>query len=124
MAKRHGGFEEERQTPFAQATATAGSAHSLGLADDAGLDSERLKVGPGGRVVIPAAMREAMGVAEGDTLLATLVDGELRLLSMQGALQRARAIVRSVIPAGGPSVVDELIADRRREQALEDERNR
>lgn len=124
MAKRQGGFGEERQTPFAQAPTLSGTPRAFGQADEADLGSDRLKVGPGGRVVIPAAMREAMGVAEGDTLLATLVDGELRLLSMQGALQRARAIVRAVIPAGGPSVVDELIADRRREQAQEDERNR
>ena len=114
MAKKSPGLGEDMQQPL------AGEAfNETSLASDGG----RLKIGPGGRVVIPAEVREAMGVAEGDMLLATLVDGELRLLSVQGAVQRARAMVRAVIPAGGPSGVDELIADRRREQALEDERN-
>jgi AbrB family looped-hinge helix DNA binding protein len=80
----------------------------------------RLKIGPGGRVVIPAEMREALGAEEGDTLLASVVDGEMRLVSTQTAIKRAQAIVRAYIPAGGPSLVDELIADRRAEAAAEE----
>jgi AbrB family looped-hinge helix DNA binding protein len=95
------------------------------LADQsASSDGPRLKIGPGGRVVIPADLREAMGVVEGDTLLATLVDGELRLMPMAAALAEARALVRDFFLPGGPSVVDELILDRRREQAKEDFKNR
>ena len=75
----------------------------------------KLKVGPGGRVLIPAELRAALGVAEGDTLVATLEDGELRLMSVQTAVLRAQALVRRSIPVLTGSVVDELIADRRRE---------
>ena len=39
-----------------------------------------LKITDGGRLVIPAAMREAMGVGPGDTVSAICVDGELRLV--------------------------------------------
>ena len=121
MAKKAQGFAEERQAslipdPFMARSARFEDAHTDGPGD-------RLKIGPGGRVVIPAEMRQAMGAAEGDTLLASLVDGELRLLSTRSAVMRAQAMVRQFIPPGGPSVVDELIADRRREQALENEKN-
>ena len=63
----------------------------------------RLTLGPGGRVVIPAALREAMEVNEGDALLAWIEDGEL---------------LKGLLPEG-ESLADELIADRRREAAAE-----
>ena len=114
MPKKAPGFEEERQAAL---TGVVGF-HDVSQ-DVAG---GRLKIGPGGRVVIPVEMRQAMGVAEGDTLLATLIDGELRLLSTKGAIRRAQAMVRAAIPAGGGSVVDELLADRRREMERANER--
>jgi AbrB family looped-hinge helix DNA binding protein len=74
----------------------------------------KLKLGPGGRVVIPAAMREALGVSEGDVLIATLDGQELRLTTMLTALERSQAMVREVVPRG-VRLDEELIADRRRE---------
>jgi AbrB family looped-hinge helix DNA binding protein len=65
-------------------------------------------------VVIPAALREALGLKEGDVLIASAEDGELHLLTIPAAVRRARAIVRKYVPEG-VSLVDELIADRRRE---------
>jgi len=80
--------------------------------------SAHLEVGAGGRVVIPAAFRDAMNIKEGDRLVAKLENGELRLMSKQLTLRRAQEIIRRHVPAG-VSLVDELIADRRREAALE-----
>ena len=110
---RHGtGFAEE-STPFGVGPAFADGSRRM---EHWGA---RLKIGPGGRVVIPAEIRLALGVAEGDLLLASFEDGELRLTSVAASLARAQALVRHSIPAGGPSVVDELIAERR----LENERD-
>jgi AbrB family looped-hinge helix DNA binding protein len=78
----------------------------------------RLTLGPGGRVVIPAALREAMEVNEGDALLAWVEDGELHLLSPRVGARQARALLRGLLPEG-ESLADELIADRRREAAAE-----
>jgi AbrB family looped-hinge helix DNA binding protein len=78
------------------------------------LPPAKLRLGPDGRVVIPAAFREALGLGEGDVLVATIEDGELNLLTRRAAVRRAQAIVRQFVP-GGVSLVDELIADRRRE---------
>ena len=74
----------------------------------------KLRLGPDGRVLIPAALREALGLSEGDTLIATIDDGELNLLTRRAAVRRAQAIVQQFVPKG-VSLVDELIEDRRRE---------
>jgi AbrB family looped-hinge helix DNA binding protein len=93
---------------------SAERASSVGEAAGAGSEPLRLRVGPDGRVVIPAAFREALRLAEGDTLIASVSDGELHLLTRQAAVRRAQAIVRQFVPAG-VSLVDELLEDRQRE---------
>ena len=80
--------------------------------------SVKVRLGPDGRVVIPATMREALALKEGDVLFARLEAGEIKLLTPQAAMRRAQAIVRPFVPEG-VSLVDELIADRRREAARE-----
>ena len=50
----------------------------------------RLTLGPGGRVVIPAALREAMEVEEGDAILAWVEEGELHLLSPRVGAKQAQ----------------------------------
>jgi AbrB family looped-hinge helix DNA binding protein len=77
-----------------------------------------LQIGAGGRVVIPAEFRAAMGIAEGDTLSGRVVDGELRLLSKKAAIRKAQELVRQYIPEG-VSLVDQLIEERRAEAARE-----
>lgn len=80
-----------------------------------------LKLDAGGRVLIPAAMREAMQVGEGDTVLAWLEDGELHLVTPRVALRQAQALARRLMPDAG-SLADELIAERREEARREDGR--
>jgi AbrB family looped-hinge helix DNA binding protein len=97
------------------------SAEPAGLPSEGGVRTStvlrgKIQIGGGGRVVIPAEMRAALGVAEGDTLQARVVDGELRLMSQETALRHARNLVRQYIPEG-VSLVDELIAERRDEAA-------
>lgn len=78
----------------------------------------RLTLGPGGRVVIPAALRDAMEAREGDAILAWVEDGELHLLSPRVGARQAQAMLKGLMPEGG-SLADELIADRRREAEAE-----
>ena len=74
----------------------------------------KTRIGGEGRIVIPAPFRDALGVKEGDALLLRLEDGELRLAPAASVTQHVRALVRKFVPAG-TSLVDELIAERRRE---------
>jgi antitoxin PrlF len=76
------------------------------------------KVVSGGRVQLPAAMRNAAGLADGDTVVLELVDGEIHLRSQKAMLARVRARLRPYVEEG-TSVVDELIAERRAEAARE-----
>jgi AbrB family looped-hinge helix DNA binding protein len=110
------GFGEEQQAMFADGDAVPASDFDPGHSE---ANEARLQIGPGGRIVIPSDMRAALGVEEGDTLLASVTDGELRLMSTRTAIARAQAIVGAYIKPGGPSLVDELLADRRAEVAAE-----
>jgi AbrB family looped-hinge helix DNA binding protein len=74
----------------------------------------RIKVGANGLIVLPDAIRSALAVKEGDTLVASVEGGELSLLTIPAAVRRAQAIVREVVPEG-VSLVEDLLQDRRRE---------
>jgi len=99
--------DEGRQAKQAAEAAAAGRNNDK-------LTPTKIRLGPEGRVVVPAAFREALGLSDGDTLIASIVDGELRLLTVQAAMRRAQAIIRKFVPEG-VSLVDELLEDRRRE---------
>ncbi|HEV2811476.1 MAG TPA: AbrB/MazE/SpoVT family DNA-binding domain-containing protein [Acidimicrobiales bacterium] len=75
--------------------------------------TERVTIGPQGRLVIPAAMRRHLGLEPGSVVLVRLEGDALRLERQEAALDRVRA--RYAKAAGGPSVVDELLAERREE---------
>ena len=82
------------------------------------MDRETTRLGAGGRLVIPARFRKALGVTTGDKLIVELEDGELRILTQREAIKRAQGILRKYIPEGR-SLVDELIQERREEAARE-----
>lgn len=81
--------------------------------------AQSVKIIEGGKLVIPAAMRRAMGVERGDTVVVELLpDGELRVRSLAAAVKRAQTLVRGFVRGEG-SLVDELIAERRAEAEIE-----
>ena len=83
-------------------------------------DSDRqfVELGAGGRVVIPAPFRAALGMKPGDKLTVRLEGTELRIYTYREGIRRARELVRKHIP-GGLGTVDEFIAERRQEAARE-----
>ena len=76
------------------------------------------KIADGGRVVIPAEHRRALGLEVGDEVIIRVVDGELRILTRAEAIRRAQSLVRRKVKKGR-SLVDELTNERRTEAANE-----
>jgi len=64
-------------------------------------------------LIVPAAFRKEMGLAKGDAVIMEMHGDELRVRPAKSALKRLREKLREAAPQG-VSVVDELIAERRR----------
>lgn len=74
------------------------------------------KLVEGGRIIVPAAFRRAMGLAKGDTVVMELHGDELRVRASRSALRRIQERLRAHAPQpGDPLVSDELIEERRRD---------
>jgi bifunctional DNA-binding transcriptional regulator/antitoxin component of YhaV-PrlF toxin-antitoxin module len=82
-----------------------------------------LMLGPKGRVLLPAEMRSAMGLGEGDVITAWLKDGEVKMHSHRHGLEKIREAARAM-PKRNILASDELIAERRAENAKEEEKPR
>jgi AbrB family looped-hinge helix DNA binding protein len=72
----------------------------------------RTRIGEKGRVVIPAAIRKALGMDVGGVLDMRVENGELRLSTIRSRVLRAQERARRYIPAG-VSLSEELSAERR-----------
>lgn len=81
----------------------------------------KAKINQNGRIVIPAAIREELGIKPGDTLLLDVEeDGVLRIETYPARIRRIqREIAKYIKP--GVSLADELIAERREEARREQE---
>jgi AbrB family looped-hinge helix DNA binding protein len=86
-------------------------------------DSIRAKarLNANGRIVIPAKVRQELGVQPGDTILMEAEDGVLRIESVQTRIARIQREFAHLVKPGGPLASDELIAERRAEARREEE---
>ena len=89
--------------------------HGVVMADEPSF--VRLRLGPQGRVVVPAHFRRALGLEVGDALVASIEGGRLVLAPREAA--RARLLERFPAAAEAPSAVDELLEARRAEARRE-----
>ncbi len=77
-------------------------------------------VGDRGRIVLPSDVRSALGLGPGSRmLLSTEQDGSLRLRPYRSVADQGRGMLAGLAPAH-ESMVDELLAERRRDVARED----
>lgn len=73
----------------------------------------RMRVNENGRVVIPASFRKALGINVGDEVVLRIEDDELRITTQQHRIHRAQRRARQYVKPG-TSLVDELLAERRK----------
>ena len=76
------------------------------------------RVGEGGRLVIPAAIRLQLGLRPGTSVSLTVQDGALVVTSRQEAIRRAQAALAPILAEENASS-DAFIAARRAEAAGE-----
>jgi len=74
----------------------------------------KTKVAEGGRIVIPAEYRQALGLQVGDEVILRLENGTLRIFTPRQAIKYAQELLRPYLPAER-LLSDELIAERRLE---------
>jgi AbrB family looped-hinge helix DNA binding protein len=72
----------------------------------------RMRIGAKGRIVIPAAVRAALGIAENEVIDLRVVDGELRIVTLRETIRRVQERARRYVKPG-TLVSDELSAERR-----------
>ncbi len=77
------------------------------------MEETRARVNENGRVVIPASVRQALGINPGDEVVLRVEDDELRITTMKHRIERAKRLVRRHVKPG-TSLVDDLIVERRR----------
>lgn len=84
------------------------------------MKSATTKIVEGGRIVLPADMRRALMLKQGDPVVIELTGEELRIRSTKAALRRVQAYLSDFRTEKLAS--DELIEDRRAEAAAERDR--
>ncbi len=75
-------------------------------------------IGPGGRVVLPASYRHALGMEVGDEVVVVLEDQGLRIMTLDQAVANARRLVRNYVPPER-SLSQDLRRERRNEARRE-----
>ncbi len=75
-----------------------------------------IRLGAQGRLVVPVALREALGFKAGDQLVVRVQDGRLVVESRESVVRR----VQELFGAPGRNLVEDLIAERRREAGREE----
>ena len=78
----------------------------------------RTKIDKSGRIGLPAEVRTALGVSEGDSVLVVQEGKSVGILTSQGALRQAQEYFMKLAPAG-VSMADEIIQEHREEAERE-----
>ena len=81
---------------------------------------DKARLNDNGRIVIPAGIRQKLGLKPGDTLLLSVEEGVLKIESQQARIRRVQESMRQFIPSRRV-LSDELIAGRREEAQRETE---
>ena len=85
------------------------------------MQMHRARMGDNGRIVLPVELRKAMDLQGGQELMLTVDEDGLHIQTFRQSIARAQAMVREFVEPGR-SLAEELIAERRLEAKLEEDR--
>ena len=74
----------------------------------------KTKIREGGRLIIPAKYRKALGLKTGDEVLLTLEENGIRIVDTRHAIAQAQTLLRHYIPKSR-KLSEELIKERKEE---------
>lgn len=77
------------------------------------------RVAHNGRLVLPKMVREALGMADGGTVVFSVEGGEVKLTSIRQSVKHAQELYRRYVV--NDLSVDDFLTERRAEAAREDE---
>lgn len=85
------------------------------------MNVQRSKLVSGGRLQVPADIRRALGLSDGDAVTLEVVDGRLHVRPYRDVIAEVQARFRANLPPNVSllGVVDEFIAERRTEAEKE-----
>lgn len=78
---------------------------------------QKVRLDKAGRLVVPVAIRKALGIRDEAVLIIQVENGSIKLQTIRSALEQVRVIAARY--PNKASAVDELIAERRTEAAKE-----
>ena len=76
------------------------------------MKTDHVTMGANGRIVIPANIRNQLGMPQGGSFVAHVENGEVRLEPIAHAIARVQALLDDYVP-GDVSLANELSAERR-----------
>jgi len=82
------------------------------------MQADHITMAPNGRMVIPAVVRDKLGMKSGGTFVVHVENGEIRLEPIDHAIARVQALVAQYVSVGR-SLEAELSAERRTEAERE-----
>lgn len=99
-------------------TITAEKSQNVAKIHDVETPLAETRINDNGRIVIPAEIRQRMGIKPGDTLFLTMEGDILKVETHMSRIRRIQESMRHLITPGR-LLSDELIADRREEARRE-----
>jgi AbrB family looped-hinge helix DNA binding protein len=74
---------------------------------------EKMKIAANGRMVLPEAMREAVGIRGETELMLTVKDGQIHIATIEDRIRKAQEILRNSVKQ--PFSSDDFLATRERD---------
>jgi len=79
----------------------------------------KVRLNDNGRIVIPAEMRQKLGIGAGDSVFLTAEGESIKIESHRARVRRIQEDFKKFAPKDGTLMSDQLIADRREEARRE-----